>query len=127
MAVPLRDSLATLLVAVGVLLYGCWVAGISIPGFEGIAAVAIGILVLGVAASLSAVVPGFGELLHGSRLYLAGTSALGVLALAGGVYAIVNDEPVALAVLVLATTLLWALSTARHLVLQRPQQRLGHL
>jgi len=127
MALSWRDSIATLLVALGVVLYGCWAAGISIPGFDGIAAVAIGILVLGIAASVSAVVPGFGELLRGSRLYLAGTSALGVLALGGGIYAIANDEPIALAVLVLATVVLWALSTARHVGVHRPQQRLGHL
>lgn len=127
MALPWRDSIATLLVAVGVVLYGCWAAGISIPGFESIAAVAIGILVLGVVASVSAVVPGFGELLHGSRLYLAATSVLGVLALGGGVYAIATDEPIALAVLILATVVLWVLSTARHVGAHRPQQRLGHL
>jgi hypothetical protein len=127
MAVPWRDSIATLLVAVGAVLYGGWVTGVTISGFDSVAAVAIAILVLGVAASASAVVPGFRELLRGSRLYLAGTSVLGLVALGGALYAIATDEPIALAALVLATVVLWAVSTTRHVGMHHPQQRFGHL
>jgi hypothetical protein len=127
MSIPWRDSIATLLVALGVVVYAAWLVDLAIPGLDTVEALAVGILVLGVAASMSAVVPGFGELLHGSRTYLAATSLLGVLALGGGLYAILTGESVALAVLVLATVILWALSTARHVTAHGPRQRLGHL
>ncbi len=127
MPLPWRDSIATLLVAVGLVVYGAWALGGAIPGLDSVAAVAVGILVLGVAASVSAVVPGFGELLHGSRMYLAGTSLLGVVAFAGGIYAIATGDELALAVLAVTTVGLWALSTVRHIGTHRSQQGLGHL
>src|SRR5512135_3278728 len=94
-----RDSIATLLVAIAVVVYGAWALGLAIPALTSVEVIAVGILVLGIGASVSAVVPGFGELLHGSRAYLGATSLLGVLALAGGVYAIATGEPIALAIL----------------------------
>ena len=121
-----RDSIATLLVALAVVIYGAWALGLALPALTTVEVIAVGILVLGVAASVSAVVPGFGELLHGSRTYLAATSLLGVLALAGGIYAVATGEAIALAILAVATVILWALSTARHLGVFRPQQ-LGRL
>lgn len=121
-----RDSIATLLVALAVVIYGAWALGLAIPALTTVEVIAVGILVLGVGASISAVVPGFGELLHGSRTYLAATSLLGVVALAGGIYAIATGEAIALAILALATVILWAVSTARHLGVYRPQQ-LGRL
>lgn len=127
MSLSWRDSIATLLVALGVVIYGAWAVGLAIPGLESVAAVAIGILVLGIAASMSAVVPGFDALVHGSRMYFAGTSVLGLVALGAGIYAIANDESIALAVLALATVILWALSTARHVGVHGPQARLRHL
>ncbi len=127
MTLSWRDAIATLLVALGVVIYAAFALGQAIPGLESVAAIAIGILVLGIAASVSAVVPGFGALLHGSRMYVAGTSALGLIALGAGLYAIANGESAALAILALATVVLWALSTARHVGVHLPQQRLGHL
>ena len=123
MPIPWRDSIATILVAIGVVIYGAWVVGSAIPGFREPAGVAVAILVLGVAASMSAVVPGFSELLRGSKLYLATASGLGVVALGAGVWTIaVGDAAVGLAVLVLATVVLWAMSTMRHLGVGRPRQ-----
>lgn len=120
-----RDSIATILVAIGVVVYGAWVVGPGIPGFVEPASVALAVLVLGVAASISAVVPGFDELLHGSKPYLAGTSALGVVALGAGVWTIAAGGAAAgLTVLVLATVALWAMSTMRHVGVGRPRQRL---
>ena len=72
------------------------------------------VLVMGIAASMSAVVPGFAELLHGSRLYMGVASLAGLVAFAAGVVALVNEDGTALSVLVLATIALWAVSTARH-------------
>jgi hypothetical protein len=123
MSLSWRDSIATILVAIGVVVYGAWVVGSEIPGFSEPAGVAIGVLVLGVAASISAVVPGFSELLRGSKLYLAAASALGVVALGAGVWTIAAGGAAAgLAVLVLATVVLWAMSTMRHVGVGRPRQ-----
>ena len=125
MSLSWRDSIATILVAIGVVVYGAWVVGSEIPGFSEPAGVAIGVLVLGVAASISAVVPGFSELLRGSKLYLAAASALGVVALGAGVWTIAAGGAAAgLAVLVLATVVLWAMSTMRHVGVGRPRQHL---
>jgi hypothetical protein len=124
---PLRDSIATLLVVLGVVIYGAWALGSPIPGLTTVEAIAAGILVLGVAASISAVVPGFNDLVHGSRTYLAGASVLGIVALGGGLYAIATGESIALAILTIATAILWAVSTGRHLGVHGPQPRLGHI
>jgi hypothetical protein len=122
-----RDSIATILVAIGVVVYGAWVVGSAIPGFGEPAAVAIAVLAVGIAASVSAVVPGFGELLRGSKLYLAGASALGLVALGAGVWTIAGaDAAPGLAVLVVATVALWAMSTLRHVGVGRPNQGLLH-
>ena len=45
-----RDSIATILVAIGVVVYGAWVMGSGIPGLEEPAGVASAVLALGVAA-----------------------------------------------------------------------------
>jgi len=72
------------------------------------------VLATGVAASASAVVPSFMQLLHGSKLYLVATSVIGAIALVAGIIAIVNRNEVMLAVLVVATAVLWIISTVRH-------------
>jgi hypothetical protein len=117
MSLPKRDLLASVLVGGSLLVYAAWLVGVAVPGDE--AGVAVVVLILGIAASMSAVVPAFGELLHGSRLYLVASSALGLVALAAGVWALMSNAPAALAVLVLATFLLWAMSTMRHVELHR--------
>lgn len=126
MRLPWRDVLATLFVAVSLVVYAAWAIGAGLPGFGEVGAVALAVLVLGVAASMSAVVPGFTELLHGPRLYVGAASAVGLMALVTGLWALVAGEAAALALLVLATLLLWAMSTMRHVGLHRPEQRLGH-
>jgi hypothetical protein len=125
MRFPVRDVIATLLVAVGLVIAGALAIGAPVPGFGTVGAVAVAVLVLGVAASVSAVVPGFDELLRGSRLYLVTASALGVLALGAGVWAVLRDEGVGVAVLVVATVGMWAMSTMRHVGLMG-QPRLQH-
>lgn len=120
-----RDSIATILVAIGVVVYLAWIVGPGIPGFEQPASIAIAILVLGVAASVSAVVPGFAELLRGSRMYLATTSVLGVVALGAGVWTIAGSGgAMGLAMLVLSTVALWAMSTLRHVGVGKPRPRM---
>jgi hypothetical protein len=115
MQIGLRDRIATALVVLGVSLAVAWWASAPFVETLDVRSVAIAVTVLGMLASASAVVPGFGELLRGSRSYLVGTSVLGILALiAAGVSTVYLDER-ALAVLVVATLVLWAVSTARHM------------
>jgi hypothetical protein len=115
MHIPTRDLLASLLVGAGLVLYGAWLMGFAVPGFGSPGTVALGVLVLGIGASASAVVPGFAELLRGSRTYLALSSGLGLLALGGGLWAVLGGDPLGLALLMLAMLVLWAMSTYRHL------------
>jgi ABC-type Mn2+/Zn2+ transport system permease subunit len=63
---------------------------------------------------MSAVVPAFAALLRGSRPYLMASSALGLVAFIAGLWAAWANEPIGLAVLVMATLVLWAMSTWRH-------------
>ena len=110
-----RDRMATICVVVGALVAAVWLAGMGPEGITGVRVVTgMIVLALGFAASASAVVPGFLELLHGSKAYLAGTSLLGLGALAAGIAALVTGRELMLGLLVGATLVLWALSTARH-------------
>lgn len=124
MSLPRRDLFATVLVGVSVALYLAWAVGIAVPGE--VVGVALAVLILGVLASMSAVVPAFPELVHGSKLYFGGTSALGLVALVAGVRAVAVGEPLALTILVLVTILLWGMSTVRHVELYQSQGRLSH-
>jgi hypothetical protein len=115
MRLPIRDQVATLFVAICLLLYAAWASGMDMPIVSSVSAVALAVLVIGSAGSASAVVPGFAGLLRGSRAYLAAASALGLLAFVAGVVAIARGEPLALGALVLLTLALWAISTIRHM------------
>jgi hypothetical protein len=107
--------LATVLVGAALVLYAAWLIGMQMPWFTDASAVALGVLALGILASMSAVVPGFAELLRGSRTYLAAACALGLVAFVAGVWAVWAKEPIGLAVLVASTLVLWAMSTWRHM------------
>ncbi|HEU5205780.1 MAG TPA: hypothetical protein VFU17_15920 [Candidatus Limnocylindrales bacterium] len=114
MQIGLRDRIATAFVIVGVGLAVTWWASAPFVETLDVRSVSIAVTALGMLASASAVVPGFGELLRGSRSYLVGTSVLGTLALiAAGVSIVYLDER-ALVALVVATIVLWAVSTVRH-------------
>ena len=109
-----RDRLATFVVAAAALLYLVWFSfddGASETDVRWITAI---VLALGFVASASAVVPGFEGLIHGSRLYLAVSSLLGLGAFVAGIAALVTGNEVWLVLLVLATVVLWAMSTMRH-------------
>jgi hypothetical protein len=110
----LRDVLATLFVALGVLVYVLWLAGVGSGGSSEVKVVAGIFLALGFAASASAVVPGFEGLWHGSIPYLVVTSLLGLGAFVAGVVALATGEEVALGVLVAVTIAMWAIATIRH-------------
>ena len=72
------------------------------------------VLALGFVASASAVVPGFAALLAGSRAYLVGASLVGLVALLSGVLTILNATGETLAILMIATLVMWAAATVRH-------------
>ncbi len=112
MSIPMRDRIATVLVAIATLVYVLWFTGYLgglTPG-----SVALIILALGFVASASAVVPGFAALLAGSKLYLALASLGGMVALVCGVITVTQATEETLAVLVIATVGLWAAATVRH-------------
>jgi hypothetical protein len=85
MRIPKRDVFATGLVVLAGLLYLLWATEAAPPGLSGTRATGVVVLALGFAASASAVVPGFDQLIHGNKVYLVTTSLIGLVALAGGV------------------------------------------
>ena len=119
MRIPTRDRIATVLVACAVAVYVLWATGSTLPGMDGIRVTGLVVLALGFAASASAVVPGFDELLHGSRLYLAVTSLIGLVAFVGGFVMLVGASEVALGVVVAAMIVLWVIATVHHTVLAK--------
>jgi hypothetical protein len=87
----------------------------EVLGLSGARALAVAVLLLGLAASVTAVVFGVGEgLLHASKYYLAITSLFGVAALVAGIIVLLNESEAMLATLVGTTVVLWFVSTARH-------------
>jgi hypothetical protein len=109
-----RDLIATVCVVAGVLVYAFWAASHPLPGLSSVRVVALVVLGTGVAASASAVVPSFVQLLHGSKMYMAITSLVGALALVGGIIAVFRQTDVTLHLLVVATVALWIIATVRH-------------
>jgi hypothetical protein len=114
MRLTTRDRFATIVVAAGVLLAAGWFA--RLPGLASldIRVVTLAILALGLPASAAAVVPGFDDLIHGSKVYLVGTSLLGVAAFVAAVLTLQNATEWTLVALVALTVAMWALSTLRH-------------
>lgn len=125
MSFPKRDVIATALVAAAGVLYLLWAADAAPAGLESVRATGVVLLLLGFAASASAVVPGFEKLLRGNKLYVVTTSVLGVVALAGGVLALVSSSEFGLGVLVAAMTVLWLIATIHHWMLAEPDARRG--
>jgi hypothetical protein len=111
---PPRDVLATILVGIAAVIYLAWLFDMPFPALDTPSAIAIAVLVLGVCASLSAVVPSFSELLSGSRPYLIATSIFGLAAFGAGLWTIYASDTAALALMVVCTLVLWAASTVRH-------------
>ena len=119
MSLPKRDIMATGLVAVAVALYLSWLLDATLPGMSDIRATGLVVLALGFAASAAAVVPGFNELLHGNRTYLAAATLLGLVAFAGGLALVLWASSSGLAVLAGAMVVLWAIATTRHVRLSK--------
>lgn len=117
MRLPKKDLIATALVTAAVLLYMLWMADKTLPGLGSTRATGVVILGLGFAASAVAVVPGFDQLLRGSRTYLAVTSLLGVVAFVGGVQMLLSSSGLGLGVLMVAMVTLWLIATTHHWML----------
>jgi hypothetical protein len=120
MRLPKRDIVASCAVAVAVALYLLWLADAALFGMS-TRVTGLVVLVLGFVASASAVVPGFTQLLHGNRTYLAVTSLLGLGALAAGIVTVWSASTAGLAVLTGALVVLWAISTTHHVLLARSE------
>ena len=117
MRIPPRDRTATVLVACAVVVYVLWATGLTLPVMDSVRVTGLVVLGLGFAASASAVVPGFDELLHGSKLYLAVTSLIGLGAFAAGLVLLLGASEVALGVVMAAMVVLWMIATVHHTVL----------
>lgn len=112
-----RDGLATDFVTVAALLYLLWLAGIE-PFGMGARGVGAAVLVLGLAASVTAVVYGVGAgLMRAPTPYLAAASIAGLTALVAGVITLTSASEPMLALLVAVTVVLWAMATTRHAAL----------
>lgn len=114
MGISIRDRVATILVGAAALLAVGWFADVLDLHSIDVAWITVAVLALGVPPSAMAVVPGFAGLIHGSRWYLAVSSALGVAASAAALLTIANRTEGTLVALVGLTIILWAAATARH-------------
>ena len=119
-----RDLIATCLVAVAAVVYATWAMGAMPSSLDTVRVSGAIVLALGFAASATAVVPTFGQLMHGNRAYLALTSVLGVVALVAGVMMLVGSSGAALTAVMVAMLALWLISTVHHsqLAKNRPVQ-----
>ena len=112
-----RDLVATGLVAAAGVIYLLWLLDALPTAMSGVRATGTVILALGFAASATAVVPTFGQLLHGNKVYPAVTSLLGVVALIAGVVMLVGPSETALAVVMAAMLAMWLIATVHHSLL----------
>lgn len=129
MRLPMRDLIATVLVAVAGQVYVAWYMGSAAPGLGSARAAGSIVLALGFAASATAVVPSAGQLLHGSRLYLVGTSLIGVAALVGGLMTLIRASGIGFALMTGTMVVLWLISTVHHNLpadVRTPHEGAGH-
>ena len=129
MHLPKKDIIATALVAAAGLLYLLWAIGSTLPGMSSARATGVVILALGFVASATAVVPTFGQLLHGSKAYLVITSLIGLAAVAAGVQMLITASGAGLTVVMVAMAVLWLIATIHHSMPARtglPQQPARH-
>jgi hypothetical protein len=114
-----RDLAATGLVLAAGVIYLLWLFDSVPAALSDVRATGAVILVLGFAASATAVVPTFGQLLHGNKAYLAVTSLLGMVALIAGVVMLVGSSQMALAVVMLGMITMWLIATIHHTLLAK--------
>jgi hypothetical protein len=127
MRFPKRDLIATAFVAAAGVLYVLWATGSTLPGMSGTRVTGVVVLALGFAASATAVVPGFDDLMRGNKVYLAVTSLIGLVAFIAGVVMLLGADEAALGLVMGAMAVLWAIATIHHGLLaeaatRRPQR-----
>ena len=128
MRLPKTDIIATVLVAAAGLLYLLWAIDSTLPGMNSTRASGLAILALGFAASASAVVPAFDQLIHGNKTYLVITSLIGLAAVTAGVQMLITASSTGLTVVMAAITILWLIATIHHSLLAKtglPRQPVG--
>lgn len=116
MKLPRRDRIATGYVGIAVVFYLLWILDF-LPRLTTSRVVGLVVLALGVAASMTAVVPGFDRLVHGSKVYLGVTSLIGLGASVAGVRLLTNGTESMLHWMVAAMLLLWLVATIRHVTI----------
>jgi hypothetical protein len=126
MRIPRRDVIATCSVAAAVVLYLLWLADVALLGMSSVRATGLVILTLGFVASATAVVPGFDQLMHGSKVYLAATSVVGLVAFVTGVVMLGSGSSTAIAVLMAVMCVLWGVSTTHHFLLAKSERPHSH-
>ena len=109
-----RDLVATGLVATAGVIYLLWLLDSVPTAMSDVRTTGAVILALGFAASATAVVPTFDQLLRGNRVYLAVTSLLGLVALIAGLVMLVEASESALAVVMVAMVAMWLIATIHH-------------
>ncbi len=119
MTLQKRDLVATGLVAAAGVIYLLWLLDTVPTAMSSVRVAGAVILALGFAASATAVVPTFGQLLHGNRVYLAVTSLLGFVALIAGVVMLVGSSQNALTVVMVAMVAMWLIATIHHSLLAK--------
>jgi hypothetical protein len=128
MRFPKADIIATVLVAAAGLLYLLWAIISTLPGMSSTRATGVAVVALGFAASASAVVPMFDQLIHGNKTYLVITSLIGLAAVAAGIQMLITASGTGLTVVMAAITVLWLIATIHHSMLAKtglPQQPVG--
>ena len=121
MTLQKRDLVATGLVGFVGVIYLLWLLDLLPASLSGVRGAGTVILMLGFVASAIAVVPTFGQLLHGNLAYLITTSFIGLVA---GVVMLVGSSQVALAVVMVAMITLWLMATIDHSRLSRAASRM---
>lgn len=116
MKLPRRDRIATGYVGVAVVFYLLWVLDF-LPRLMSSRVVGLVVLALGVAASMTAVVPGFDRLIHGSKVYLGVTALIGLGASVAGIRLLTNGTESMLHWMVAAMVVLWLVATIRHVTI----------
>jgi hypothetical protein len=109
-----KDRVATAFVAAAVALYGLWSIGLVVSESWTVRVITVAVLALGIPASAMAVIPGFEGLLHGSKVYLAVSTLVGLGALGVAILALTLSSQAMLNALMAAMVVLWAMATVRH-------------
>ena len=112
------------------MIYLLWLLDSVPAAMSGVQTTGAVILGLGFAASATAVVPNFDQLLSGSKVYLAVTSLLGLVALIAGAVMLAEADETALTVVMVAMVAMWLIATTHHTLLAqttspKPVQRVG--